>query len=113
MILLQRAPKLSDQFSLYAILILFMATGMRRSEVISLCGRDIRVEEMLVLTSIVKGGSYIGREVSDSSVKEALIDYFSTAKRLHVLKTDASVWTRHDRGGRYWLGHSNTRCVRS
>lgn len=83
----------------YAILILFLATGMRRSEVISLRGRDIKVEETLVLTSKVKGGNYIGREVSDSSVKEALFDYLAAAKRLHVFKTDAPVWTRHDRGG--------------
>jgi integrase/recombinase XerC len=75
----------------YAILILFMATGMRRSEVLSLRGRDIRVEDTLVLTSKVEGDHYIGREVSDSSVKDALIDYLSTAKRLHVFKTDAPV----------------------
>jgi integrase len=83
----------------YAILLLFMATGMRRSEVLSLRGRDIRVEDRLILTSKVKGGSYIGREVADPLVKEALLDYLSTANRLHVFKTDAPLWTRHDPGG--------------
>jgi integrase len=83
----------------YAILLLFLATGMRRSEVLSLRGKDIRAEENLVLTSKVKGGNYIGREVSDPLVKEALIEYLSAAKRLHVFKTDAPIWTRHDRGG--------------
>jgi integrase len=83
----------------YAILVLFMATGMRRSEVLSLRGRDIRVEDRLVLTGRVKGGNYIGREVSDSLVKDALLDYLSASNRLHVFKTDAPVWTRHDAGG--------------
>lgn len=49
----------------YAILLLFMATGMRRNEVISLRGRDVRLDETLILTNRVKGGSYIGREVGD------------------------------------------------
>lgn len=49
--------------------------------------------------SKVKGGSYVGREVTDPLVKEALVDYLSIAKRLHVFKTDAPLWTRHDRGG--------------
>jgi integrase/recombinase XerD len=83
----------------YAILVLLLATGMRRSEVISLRGGDIRVGDKLVLTSKVKGGNYIGREVSDSSVKEALLDYLSASRRLHVFKSDAPVWTRHDRAG--------------
>jgi hypothetical protein len=62
-------------------------------------GRDIKVEDRLVLTSKVKGGSYIDREVADPPVKEALLDYLSPSKRLHVFKTDAPLWTRHDRGG--------------
>jgi integrase/recombinase XerD len=83
----------------YAILVLLLATGMRRSEAISLRGCDIRVEDTLILTSRVKGGNYVAREVSDSSVKEALLDYLSASNRLHVFKTDAPVWTRHDPGG--------------
>src|SRR5215213_1275157 len=84
----------------YAILLLFMATGMRRAEILSLRGRDIKVGESLVLTNRVKGGNYVGREVSDPIVKEALLDYLDTARRLSVLRTDAPVWTRHDYAGR-------------
>jgi integrase len=84
----------------YALLLFFIATGMRRAEVLSLRGKDIRLEENLVLTSKVKGGSYVGREVADPLVREALVDYLTTAKRLHVLKTDGPIWTRHDRGGK-------------
>lgn len=84
----------------YAILLLFMATGMRRAEILSLRGRDIKVDKSLVLTNRVKGGNYIGREVSDPIVKEALFDYLSAAGRLNVFRTDAPTWTRHDYAGR-------------
>ncbi len=83
----------------YALLLMFVATGMRRSEILGLRGRDLRLDEGLVITSRLKGGNYAGREVADPQVREALLDYLSTAKRLHVLKTDAPVWTRHDRAG--------------
>src|SRR5258708_5099279 len=39
----------------YAILLLLMATGMRRAEALSLRGRDVRIEKTLILTSKVKG----------------------------------------------------------
>ena len=44
------------------------------------------------------------RQGSPSSRNERLgrqpFDYLTTAKRLHVLKTNAPLWTRHDRGGK-------------
>lgn len=83
----------------YALLLLFMATGMRRAEILGLRGRDLRLNDGLVITSRVKGGNYAGREVADPRVRRALVDYLTSAGRLHVLKTDAPVWTRHDRGG--------------
>ena len=84
----------------YAVLLLFMATGMRRTEILSLRGHDIKVDTSLVLTNRVKGGNYIGREVSDPIVKDALLDYLSAARRLSVFRTDAPIWTRHDYAGR-------------
>ena len=83
----------------YALLLLFVATGMRRTEILSLRGRDLQLDDGLVITSRVKGGNYAGREVADPQVRRALLDYLSSAGRLHVLKTDAPVWTRHDRAG--------------
>jgi integrase/recombinase XerD len=83
----------------YALLLLFIATGMRRAEIISLRGRDVRADEGLVLTSRVKGGTYAGREVAEPRVREALLDYLAAARRLDVLKTDGPVWTRHDHAG--------------
>ena len=77
-----------------------MATGMRRTEILSLRGRDIQLVETMILTNRVKGGTYIGREVGDLLVREALLDYLKTAQRLDVFRTDGPLWTRHDRAGR-------------
>jgi integrase len=83
----------------YALLLLYLATGLRRSEAISLRGKDVDVEETLILAYRAKGGDYQSREVREPQVKEALLDYLSAAGRIHALKTDAPLWTRHDRAG--------------
>lgn len=80
-----------------ALLLLYTSTGLRREEVIGLRGNDIQVtEDGLIIGGRVKGGRYRAREVRDPEAKAALIDYLTAAQRLHVLKTDAPVWTRHD-----------------
>ena len=84
----------------YAMLLLYLATGLRRSEVISLRGKDVHLDETLILAYRAKGGDYQSREVREPQVKEALLDYLSVAGRLHALKTDAPLWTRHDRAGK-------------
>lgn len=47
-----------------------------------------------------KGEDYCSREVREPQSKEVLLDYRLAAWRMHVLKTDAPVWTRHDRAGK-------------
>lgn len=80
-----------------ALLRLYMATGRRREEIISLRGRDVRLtEEGLEVGGRMKGGRYRTMKIEDPEVRTALIDYLTVAKRLHVLKTDAPLWTRHD-----------------
>jgi site-specific recombinase XerD len=80
-----------------ALLRMYMATGRRREEIISLRGRDVRlIDEGLEVGGRMKGGRYRTMKVEDPEVKTALLDYLSNAKRLHVLKTDAPLWTRHD-----------------
>lgn len=80
-----------------ALLLMYTSTGLRREEVIGFRGRDIQItEEGLIIGGRVKGGRYRAREVRDAETKAALLDYLTAAKRLHVLKTDAPVWTRHD-----------------
>ena len=67
----------------YALLLFYLVTGMRRQEVIGLRGRNLRLEnDSLVITSKVKGGDYVGREVRDGSLREALLDYLSACGRL-------------------------------
>jgi integrase len=84
----------------YALLLLYLATGLRRQEAIGLNGKNVHVGETLVLEYRAKGGDYRSREVREPQVKEALLDYLSAAGRLHALKTDAPLWTRHDRAGK-------------
>ena len=80
-----------------AIVYVLLSTGLRREEVMGLRGRDVQVtEEGLVIGGRVKGGRYRAREVRDPETRAALLDYLTTAGRLHVLKADAPVWTRHD-----------------
>src|SRR2546423_12767842 len=80
----------------YALLRLYVATGWRREEVISLRGTDVRVADNLVVSGRAKGGHYRAKEVRDPEVREALLDYLAAAGRVHALKTDAPLWTRHD-----------------
>lgn len=83
----------------YALLLMYLATGLRRQEIISLRGKDVHIDETLILAYRAKGGDYRSREVREPQVKAALLDYLSAAGRMHALKTDAPLWTRHDRAG--------------
>jgi integrase len=84
----------------YALLLLYLATGLRRQEAIGLRGKDVHLGDTLVLEYRAKGGDYRSREVREPQVKDALVDYLTASNRLHALKTDAPLWTRHDRAGR-------------
>jgi integrase len=84
----------------YALLLMYLATGLRRSEVISLRGKDVHLDETLILAYRAKGGDYKSREVREPRVTEALLDYLTAANRMHALKTEAPLWTRHDRAGK-------------
>jgi integrase len=85
----------------YALLLFYVATGMRRAEVINLRGREVELrEDSMVIRGRVKGGDYLGREVRDQRVREALRAYLVTSGRIDVLSNDGPLWTRHDRAGR-------------
>lgn len=85
----------------YALLLFYLTTGMRRQEVIGLRGGNLKLEDAsITLTGKVKGGDYVSREVRDTLLKEALLDYLSASDRLNALKTDSPLWTRHDRAGK-------------
>jgi integrase len=85
----------------YALLLMFITTGMRRQEVIGLRGSDLELrKDDLVVRCRVKGGDYVGRAINEPLVREALFDYLRTCDRMNALGSDRPLWTRHDRAGR-------------
>lgn len=85
----------------YALLLLFFLSGLRRSEVISLRGKDIDVlDGKLIIKYRRKGGRYVGRELADSDVITAIEDYLACSGRVNVRDSERPLWTRHDRAGR-------------
>ena len=85
----------------YALLLFYFLTGLRRSEVIGLRGKDLEIKDgTLVIRYRRKGGKFTAREVSDPAAYEALKDYLEAAGRGNVLGSERPLWTRHDRAGR-------------
>jgi integrase len=85
----------------YALLLFYFVTGLRRSEVIGLRGKDLESKEgTLIIKYRRKGGKFTAREISDPAARAALTDYLKTAGRLNVFGTERPLWTRHDRAGR-------------
>lgn len=84
----------------YAMLLLYLVTGLRREEIAQLKWSDIKLEgDVLLLSLRVKGGDLITREVRDPDTHATLIDYLRASRRLRGLKKDSPLWTRHDRAG--------------
>lgn len=84
----------------YALLLLYFLSGLRRSEVISLRGKDVEVDgDKLIIKYRRKGGRYTGREVADIDVIESIQDYLTSSGRTNVVGTGRPLWTRHDRAG--------------
>jgi integrase len=85
----------------YALLLLYVLTGVRRQELISLRGRDVELrDDALIISGRVKGGDYVGREVRDPGIRTALLGYLRASDRTNVLGTERPLWTRHDRAGK-------------
>jgi integrase len=84
----------------YAMLRLYLVTGLRREEVAALTWGDVTLEaDRLLLALRVKGGDRITREVRDPETYAALLDYLSASRRQRGLKKNSPLWTRHDRAG--------------
>jgi integrase len=82
----------------YALLLFYFLTGLRRSEVTGLRGKDLEVKDgTLVIKYRRKGGKFTAREVSDPA---ALKDYLEASGRQNVLGSERPLWTRHDRAGK-------------
>lgn len=95
------AAAMDDLLSLrdYAIFRFFVATGMRRAEIISLRGKSVEImADGLLIKARIKGGDYLSRYLSDLEVKDALLSYLRAAGRGYVIGRDEPLWTRCDRG---------------
>lgn len=85
----------------YALFRLFMATGMRRSEILHLSGLDVTIAPNgLLLHTRVKGGDYASRMMEDAETCRALVAYLEKTERTHVIGSARPVWLRHDRAGK-------------
>jgi integrase len=85
----------------YALLFLYFLSGLRRSEVISLRGKDVEVTDgKMLIRYRRKGGRYTGREVADTEAIEVIDDYLLCSGRTNVFGSVRPLWTRHDRAGR-------------
>ena len=84
----------------YALQLFYFATGMRRAEVIGLRWQDVRINGTVTLTGKIKGGRYRERQVDDTRVRDALLDYLKASGRLDTMTPDAPLWTAHDRTGK-------------
>jgi integrase len=56
----------------------------------------VRLADGLIVSGRAKGGHYRAKEVRDPEIKDALLHYLAAADRMHELKTNAPLWTRHD-----------------
>lgn len=84
----------------YAMLLLYLLTGMRREEIARLKWRDVvRKADTLLITTRVKGGKIVTKELRQPRVWSALADYLNASGRMAQIQDTAPLWTRHDRAG--------------
>lgn len=84
----------------HAILRLFVATGRRRQEILSLTGDCIKIEnESIIIRTKVKGGYFSTFEVKDQKAREALRKYLEASGRSEaVFGEKVPLWLRHYKG---------------
>jgi integrase len=100
--LIQVVQARSDDIGLrdFALLVFYLLTGMRRSEVGNLTWSDVKIDEGMVITYRAKGGDIVTREINEPIVRETLLNYLRDSGRLDGMLPETSLWTRHDRAGK-------------
>lgn len=82
----------------YALILLYLYTGLRRREIIQLCWGDITLDDQtLAISTQTKGGFYRSLEVTAPSALAALQDYLSASGRWGRMTDDSPLWLAHDR----------------
>jgi integrase/recombinase XerD len=81
----------------YALLLLYLYTGLRRREIIQLRWGDIELEDThLTLATQTKGGFYRTLEVTAPSALAALRDYLAASGRWGRMEATNALWLAHD-----------------
>lgn len=85
----------------YAILQLFLVTGKRREEIISLQGKSIQIKKTrFLIQTLVKGGYFVTFEMSDPIAQDALYNYLeATGRGKEIFGKNQPLWLRHGKGG--------------
>ncbi len=84
----------------YAIFRFFAATGARRSEILNLNGNDVELSALsdgITFYSRTKGGTRVGKTITDPEVRAALLKYLKATNRLRILGKSEPLWLAHDR----------------
>src|ERR671916_1300610 len=83
----------------YALLLFYLLSGMRRSEIIRLHWGDLKLRRdgSIVLETKVKGGTYLSTEIADPNAKAALLDYLRISGRRDGMTEKTPLWVAHDR----------------
>lgn len=86
----------------YAILQLFIVTGKRREEIISLTGKSIQLKNgRFFIRTKVKGGYFVSFEMSDPIAQDALFNYLeATGRGVEIFGKNEPLWIRHSTGGK-------------
>lgn len=81
----------------YAMLLFYLLTGMRRSEVCHLRWGDLTLSEKAITIRVrVKGGDRVNVELRERSAREALFDYLRADNRLDVITDNDPLWIAYD-----------------
>ena len=87
----------------YALLLAFMASGMRLNEIMSLKRKSVRPasETGILIETRVKGGEIVQKEIAQPAVENAMLDYVArTGRKWNEMAPDEPIWLAHDREGR-------------
>lgn len=86
----------------FAILQLFIVTGKRREEMISLTGKSIQIKSgRFFIRTKVKGGYFVSFEMNDPIAQDALYNYLEATERsAEIFGKNEPLWLRHSTGGK-------------
>jgi integrase len=79
------------------MLLFYLLTGMRRSEVCRLRWGDLTLSERAITIRVrVKGGDRVNIELKEWTAREALLDYLRACGRLDAIADSDPVWVAFD-----------------